>query len=134
MALFNSDNIGKSYSFEIYPAEVIGTQFNNVRYLGTVAASGVTYFDPRIKHVAVYPYLPAGTGAWNTYLYHRFQLESGLHTYVGDAWIKANTIVSLENIKIVVTYLGLAPTEINRIKEMNLNNGYENFTVDIETL
>lgn len=132
MALFNSDNIGKSYKFEIFPAEVIGTQFNNARYLGTVDASGVTAFDPRIKHAAVFPYLPPGVGSFNSYLYHRFQLESGEHTFVGDPWIKGSTIVTLENIKIVVTYTGLPPTEIQRLKEMNLNNGYENFNIEIQ--
>lgn len=131
MAIFNSDNIGKNYKFEIYPAAVIGTRFNNVTYLGTIDASGVTGFDPRAKHAVVFPYLPAGTGAYNTYAYHRFRLESGEVSFVGDPWIKANTVISLENTKIVVTYTNLPPTEVNRIRQMNLNNDYDSFTIEV---
>lgn len=128
--LFNIENIYKRYSFEIYPAAVMGTSYKNVKYLGTIDATGVTGFDPEIQHSIVYPYLPSSPERFDSYLYHRFQLDSGEILFVGDTWIKETSVKALDNVKIIVTYEnGISAEDEKKIRMMNLNNGYENFKI-----
>lgn len=130
--LFNSENIFQRYSFEIYPSTVIGTSFKNVKYLGTIDASGVTAFDPQIQHSIVYPFLPSSPERYDSYLYHRFQLDSGEVTFIGDPWIKEASVKALDNVKIVVTYdTGVNADDEKKIRQMNLNNGYDKAKIEL---
>lgn len=133
--LFNSENIYKRYSFEIYPTAVIGTSYRNVKYLGTIDASGVTGFDPEIQHSIVYPFLPSAPERFDSYLYHRFQLDSGEVVFVGDPWIKASTVKALDNVKIIVTYeSGVNADDEKKIRQMNLNNAFTDFKIELIAL
>lgn len=130
--LFSNNDIRKRYSFELYPAAVIGTSFRNVMYLGTVDASGVTTFDPQIEHTIVYPYLPTKPARYDAYVYHRFQLDNGKIAFVGDPWIKESTLKSLDNVRIVVTYEGeISGADEAAIRLMNANNGYPNAKIEV---
>jgi hypothetical protein len=56
--------IGTTYSFEVYPAEILGNDFSNVIVQGimdaaTAAATGLV--DIYAAHINLYPYLPANT-------------------------------------------------------------------------
>lgn len=132
---FEISDIGQRFNFEIWPAQLIGTRFNNVTYLGSVDASGVTQFEPRSKHIAVYPTLPSGTpDRYDGYIYHRFRLPNGLVTFVGDPWIKVNTLVKLDNIRIEIRVGSVSAADADNIKQMFLNNGYDDVEVEIITL
>lgn len=130
--LFSNENIYKRYSFEVYPSQVMGTSYQNVKYLGTSDASGVTTFDPQIQHSIVFPFLPSAPARFDSYLYHRFQLDSGEIVYVGDAWIKESTLKPLDNVKIVVTYeKGISADDEKKIRQMNLNNSFTDFKIEL---
>lgn len=130
--LFNSENIYKRYTFELHPASVIGTNFRNVKYLGTVDATGVTTFDPEIQHSIVFPLIPDAPKRYDSYLYHRFELENGTVAFVGDPWIKESTLKTLDNVKIIVTYdVGINADDEKKIRLMNQNNGYDKAKIEL---
>ncbi len=128
---FSYDDIGQRYTFEIYPSQIVTTRFTNVEYLGTIDATGVTEYVPAVKHAAVFPYLPNGTvDKYDGYAYHRFRLASGKITFVGDPWIKVNTLVKLQNIKITATFSGVSASDEATIRAMCANYGYTDVTVE----
>jgi hypothetical protein len=90
--------INGKYSFEVYPVAVLGTAFKNVQILGTFGEKIAQSLglDTRAMHAAVYPSLPSYTpNDPSKYLYVQLLLPNGETTIIGMAWIKADTVVTV---------------------------------------
>lgn len=125
-------DIGRRYSFQVYPDQIIGTDFTAVEYLGSTDATGVTEYEPRNMHALVYPSLPTGSvDRFNGYAYHRFRLADGNIANVGDSWIKANTFVVINSTEYHIVIRGKSPGIENAIRDMLLRNNYTNITVEV---
>lgn len=126
------DDIGRRYSFQVYPDQIIGTDFTAVEYLGSIDATGVSEFEPRNMHALIYPTLPSGSvDRFNGYAYHRFRLADGKVAFVGDIWIKENTFVVINNTEYHITIRGKSPGIENAIRDMLQRNNYTDFDIDI---
>lgn len=125
-------DIGRRYSFQVYPDQIIGTDFTAVEYLGTTDASGVIGYDARNMHALVYPFLPSySVDRFNGYPYHRFRLADGSVSFIGDIWIKQNSFQVINNTEYVITIKGKSPGIETNIRDMLLRNNYTDISIEV---
>jgi len=127
-------NIGDVATFDVYPAQLLGTQFRQCKVLAildydTCRALG---FDPDALHVKVFATLPTGTeNDPAKYQWLKLKLTSGETTVIGLPWIKPDTIQTTTTSTITVVYTNVAPEDMVKIRTMNANNGYNSFSMTI---
>lgn len=122
----------KTVNFEVYPSTLIGTSFKNVRVIGLVDHTGVN-FDAAARHANVYSTLPPGTvNDFTAYMYLKVQLASKAIDFVGIPWIKENTLTILDGKAVTVVFPNSGDaTTIQRIRDMCLNNGFNDIKVTV---
>lgn len=94
MPTIDSSYIGQHVTFSVYPASILGTEFENVKVLAILDAESATgLIDPYAMHRNVYPTLPGGTpNDATSYSYVKIQLANGEKTAVGLPWIDDSTV------------------------------------------
>lgn len=96
--------IGLNYSFEVYPAAILGNDFKNVKLMAILdndSANQIIQTKP--MHVNVYPYLPSGTpNNPASYNYLKVLTASGQVTCIGIPWIKESSIAVIEYKKMLI--------------------------------
>jgi len=115
----------------LYPSAIIGTQFSNVKVKAILdAESTFQWIDPISRHANVYPTLPPGVpNDWRGYNYAKVELPDGQVTCVGLPWIDEGSIQIHVNTTIQVTLTNVEPTDLNRIRDLLVLNGYSNLSV-----
>jgi hypothetical protein len=127
MPTIDALTIGAHVSFDLYPAAVIGTTFNNVEVtdilsFSTAMALGV---DVAAMHANIFPTLPNGTPADPTkYQYVRVVLPNGNIQILGLPWIKANTIVINSTKNLTLTIVSVNPVDQTRVLELLAHGGF----------
>ena len=122
---FSYDDIGQRVTFEIYGSSVIGGNYTDVEIVLVSAASGVAQYDPRQKHEAIYSLLPEPRPQTHTeYKYYLIRHSNGRQSIVGDAWIKADTVIRGSMNKIVLEISDVTPSDIGKLKNLLRAEGY----------
>lgn len=126
-------NVGEVCNFEVYPSAVL-TNFKAVTILGIVKADiASSFIDIHAMHRMVFPYLPVGTPNDPTaYDYVIFKTSADVKTVLGIPWIKADTIVAVEEATAVVKIHNITTADFRNISDILLVNGYSNFTIAAE--
>lgn len=127
-------NIGLTYSFEVWPNNILGNDFKNVRVLAILDRDSANQLiSTQSMHVNVYPYLPAGTpnnpGQYN---YIKIQTASGAVTCLGLPWIKESSIRVVEYKKMLITLDGITMEDVVRAQNALIKNGFPNPTITLE--
>ncbi len=120
-------NLNQVFSFEVYPTNVIGNNFRNVRLEGIFNAKGAMAFgmDVEAMHAAIYPALPAGVpNNPFDYDYIRIQFPNGEYTMIGIPWIRQETIQISTAGQVVLVFENKTDVDIERMVNALSANGY----------
>lgn len=129
--MFTSGDIGKVVSFDVYPANIIGTVFDHVKFLALLdAESAYQYIDPASMHASIYPTLPVGSPAnYDGYLYAKLRLPSGETTCLGLPWIIDSSIVFEENLSFTVKVTDVSSSDYTRLRTALIANGFTSIEI-----
>lgn len=121
------------YTFDIYPRVYFDTNFNNVTVMGTVGHEiAAKYADIYALHAQVYPTLPTGTpNDPRVFDYLMLKTATGSTTVIAKPWIKEDTIELIQAKTLVVTIDDVVASDISRIKNALLQNGYNKIDINI---
>jgi hypothetical protein len=122
MPIIDSSYYRKRISFEVYPATIIGTKFENVEVLCIVDyETAMNFADVHAKHIAVYPQLPTTPVPVpvdpSAYDYLKVRLQNGQIEYVGLPWIRPETVQELSSAQWVYTFPNLGLVEKQRLDQ-----------------
>ena len=120
------------YNFNVYPATILGSDFNNVTVMSVIGPEDAAReIDIYAMHAQVYPYLSGVPNDPTAYDYVRIKTPAGNTIILGLTWINQSTIVKVTSPTVTVTLTGISPTEIQRLKNiLALNNlGYNSISV-----
>lgn len=118
--------IEQVFSFEVYPVEILGNVFKNVRLEGIVSArtARAAGVDIDVMHRNVYPSLPAGTpDNPDQYNWIRIQNTSGQFSYVGVPYLREDTITVSSNGMATLTFYNMTQRELDRVLNALSANG-----------
>lgn len=127
--------VGKAYSFSVYPSTIITNDFDYAVCDGVFTADiASTQSDIRAMHAQVFPYLPAGTPD-DAHMYHyaRFLLTDGSTRILGIPWINIDTVKISKIQKILVEIRGQTADKINEIRTVLLENGFTDISMTVIT-
>jgi hypothetical protein len=126
--------IGSKYTFDVFPATIIGNGFKNVEVVAIMNATTASqYADLLSKHEAVRPYLPAGTPTDPlSYTYVRIINSVGAYEVLAYEWINAATIAEILNARLSIVISNTSPNDITRLRDILINSGYTD--IEITTL
>lgn len=129
-----SFKIGLSYSFEVWPANILGTDFKNVKLLAILdfeSANAIIQAKP--MHVNVYPSCPVGTpNNPAQYTYLKILTASGQTTAIGVPWIKETSIREVQYQKAIVEIEPVALEDGPLIAAALIKNGFKNIKIRFE--
>ncbi len=127
--------VNGKYSFEVFPAQILGNDFKNVTILGIVHPSiAQNFLDIEASHIQVYPYLPAGApDDARGYDYVMLKTVSGETTVLGLPWINQETIVNVESGTMLVEILNVTSQDIQRVSDALVVNGFHQFNINMKT-
>lgn len=131
---FSNDDVGKRVSFDIYGASIIGGDYKNAELLLTGSAAAFTEYSPKNKHDMLYSTLPDPKPQSHTeYLYYLFSLANGRRALVGDAWIIPSSIIRGSSNKLLIEIDGANVSDIGKIKNLLVKEGYKVTKSSIES-
>lgn len=125
--------LGQVLSFDVFPASVLGNNFENATVLGLLDPSSANQIiDIVSNHAAVFPYLPAGVPNDPTqYNYIKIRTQSGKITALGMPWINESTITATTNQVITAIISGVTTSDLQRVQNALISNGYNSISVTI---
>lgn len=125
--------VSHSYSFDVYPSNVLGTGFRNCTVLAIMDHdTAAAQVDTVALHTQVYPYLPTGTPDDPTvYTYIKVKLPNGDITILGMPWINLETIQEVTRTTITATIRDVSANDLDKIRRILEANGYDNLRLDI---
>lgn len=106
-------------SFDVYPSNILGNNFKDVKVLGFYSAFIAARFtDIYSLHANVYPQLPVGSvdDDATSYSYVEIQHRSGETTIIGTPYIKEDTIVISGSRRYTLTFENITEQDYNHIK------------------
>lgn len=121
------------YSFDVYPAAILGTGFKNV----TVQAildyhSALAFADLEALHINVFPHLPNNTpNRPQDFDYLWLRTENGDTTIIGIPWIIEETITLVESLRMNVVIDGVGSIDIERVRACLSQNGYNRIEISL---
>lgn len=128
----NVFQIGKTYSFDVYPAPVIGNRFTNVRVVAIFdSATAALTTDVDALHAQVRSYVSGIPDSASKYLWVKFITEDNVSHVIGLPWINVDTIRLVSSSTIQVTISGVSTQDINIIKAQLVSAGYDRIKVDV---
>jgi len=95
MAVIDASVINIPLTFEVYPANLLGTKFTNWTPTSILSARDAMHFDDvAAMHKQVYPTLPAEVeDNYKSYQYVRGVTQDGTYMILGIPWIKEASII-----------------------------------------
>lgn len=126
--------IKQAYSFQVYPAALLGNGFQNVVVMAIMDFESANRegVDPTALHVQVYPTLPAGTpNDPSQYTYVKLKMPNGDTTILGLPWIKEDTVEQITSNTITATITGVTAADLPRVKNALTQNGFGNIELSV---
>lgn len=126
--------IGAQYSFTVFPAALLGNNFQNCVVNGIIdAKTAQSYIDIYGDNAQFFPYLPAGTNSDPTKTnYIKITTSSGQVVILAATWIDESTISVITSQTITATIANIGPADVARIKNVLAANGYSSVVVTIQ--
>lgn len=128
--------IGKTYSFTVYPTALLGNGFQGCKVLALMDADTARRagMDVEASHARIYPTIPTIVGMPNDpsqYNYVQILTPAGARTILGIPWIDDSTVIEVtsQNINIVIS--GAVPADVAKLKGILAQNGYSANTITI---
>lgn len=124
----------QTYSFEVYPAALLGNGFKNVVVMAILdQESANQIIDTQALHIQVKPSLPVGSPSRaSDYNYVKLRMPNGDTTVLGLPWIKDNTIVQQTSTTIMAVISGVTPADVSRVRAALLQNGFANLDITVQ--
>ena len=134
MLKINNELVGKTVTFDLYPASVIGTNFDRVEVIGLGKHEMVTgLISPATMHASVYPLLPPGSPKdYRDYEYLMVKLPSGKLTAVGVPWIVPDSVTIVTRTDISITIHDASLSDVPLLKRILNENGYIDIDVSVK--
>lgn len=127
----NLFEVGKAYTFSVYPSNIIENVFDYAVCTATFSSDiAQHYLDITAIHAQVYSYLPSGTpDSAFLYNYVQFQLRDGSRVVLGIPWINTSTITVSDAQMITVNIRGVTANRINDIRDTLISNGFNDIEI-----
>lgn len=127
MATITIDHIGKVVSFNLYPASILGTNYNLSKVLAILDAdTAMAYVDVSQLHTSVYGTIPdpnKPVDDYRSYSYLKLQLSNGQTGIIGIPWIDGELTIHQNNtIRADISNVGAS--DVAKIRTMLIANGY----------
>jgi hypothetical protein len=121
------------YSFDVFPAALLGTDYKNVTVLAIMdAATANREIDIQALHAQIYPMLPVGTpNDPYGYDYVKIKTTAGNVTILGIAWINDTTVTLVQSNTITAVIGNVSAVDVLRIRNALIQNGYNNIALSI---
>lgn len=134
--LIGEAKYGDSISFSVYPAEIIGNDFQYVKLIGMVNASiaesiGLNAYT---LHQQVFPLLPRGTApnSADEYNFIIVEMQNGTKMAIGVPWINLNTLqIHRQSISTVVL-ADMTTEKVQIVREALAANGIEVVSISLK--
>lgn len=118
--------IGKSYSFDVYPAQILGQRFEQATVIGIVDYHTASlYVDCHGLHAQVKSYVSGIPDTATEYYWLLLKLLDGQTTAIGMPWVNPDTIqlVTSERIQVIIKHT--SATHIPNIRAQLVAAGFE---------
>ncbi|WP_233875053.1 phage DNA polymerase-associated SH3 family protein [Paraburkholderia adhaesiva] len=128
--------IGQVLTFDVYPAPVLGNNFQNVTVQGILnQESANQVVDTVGLHIKVWPWLePQGTpNDPSQYNYIKIKTQSGSVTALGMPWINESTIQAITSQTITALISNVTASDIQGVQNALISNGYTAIDVSISS-
>lgn len=127
--------IGQTYSFNVYPSSLLGTDWQNVLVTSVMSyADAQNQKDVTSLHNQFYPFFGTQTNTPNdpaSYLYIKVKTQNGDITILGVPWITDSTVVAVTAQTVTATIANVTPQDVPKIQAALVANGYNNVLVTI---
>jgi len=130
-APFEIDSV---YSFDLWPAAVLGSSHKNVTCMGVMTERSAIRLgcNTRELHAQVYSSLPAGTpNNPAAYSYAEFKTELGVSFIVGIPWIKEASIQKILSRSYNVKVGNTTAEDLPRLRNALLTSGFKDFVIEL---
>ena len=129
----NPFEIRKVYSWDVYPAALLGTNYKNVTVLAIMDRDTANKeIDTQALHVNFFPSLPAGTpNDPNGYDYIKIRTTAGQTTILGIAWINLASVTVVDSRTITVKISDVGAADITRVRNALVQNGFGSLDISI---
>lgn len=127
MPSINDVQIDQRFSFEVYPASIIGNNFKDVKLDGIISARSATTFGVDIVslHAQVYPTLPPGTpNDPFKYSWVRVTYPNGETVTLGVPWIRPESIVVSAGGRVTIMFENKSQSDVDRMLLALSSNGF----------
>lgn len=129
--------IGTTYSFTVYPAEILGNNYDNVIVMGvmdaaTAAATGL--IDIYAAHADMYPYLPTNTVPDDATAYNYLKLKLSDVTspiVLGIPFINDSSVQQVNAQAITAVVANVTSTDLTNISNLLAAAGYTVSSISI---
>jgi hypothetical protein len=134
MSILSKLALGSTVSFDVYPAGIIGSSFQDVKVLAILDMdTAADRIDPVALHINVKPTLPPGTpDDPQDYHYLKLKHPNGAIEIIGVPWIREETIVHSQSGTLVITVDNVGPEDRETISHALAANGYHAASVKMK--
>lgn len=118
MTIYDYLEIGNTITFEVYPSEIIGARFEDVKVVtrGDMNFARLFGIDPAAMHKNVYPFLPPTVeNDPESYQYVALKHPNGSITVIGVPWIKVDTVRISQRGTLILTVEDVGVVERERV-------------------
>ncbi len=125
MSALSQLTIGSTVSFDVYPAAIIGSSFDDVKVLAILDMDTASFWiDPLALHINVKPSLPDGVpDDPQDYQYLKLKHPNGNVEVIGVPWIREDTISHSQAGTLVITVDDVGPEDRDTIVRALSANG-----------
>ncbi len=134
MSALSQLTIGSTVSFDVYPAAIIGSSFDDVKVLAILDMDTASFWiDPLALHINVKPSLPDGVpDDPQDYQYLKLKHPNGNVEVIGVPWIREDTISHSQAGTLVITVDDVGPEDRDTIVRALSANGYRAASVKMK--
>lgn len=125
---------GNVLSFEVYPASIIGTRFQDVKVMGLLDKDTANFWiDADALHINVFPTLPDGVpDDPSEYQFVKLKHLNGAVSVIGVPWIRTDSVLVSTRGQLTLTVDDVTPIDMDRIVKAINANGYAIRTVSLK--
>ncbi len=125
--------VRKVYSFDVYPAAVLGTGFKKVTVQAVLDYQSAQGFDDiEAIHSNIKAWLPEAIRERpQDFDYLLLRTEDGVNTVIGIPWIIEDSVVLVESLKAQVMIEDVGSADIERIRACLTQNGFNKIAITL---
>lgn len=123
--------IGKVYSFPLWPAALIQAELQGVKFLGAVSFEiAARESDVFARHVQVYPTLPQGVSRNpRDITYGLFSTPANNQLVIGLPWIKLDQVQLLSGATTTIEIEDCSPEQAEGIRKLLMGKGFKKLKI-----